>query len=81
MCSYCKITVADGTEGSTSECVQAVDQDECASQVLPPLGDGVPHPVQAHMELLDYIPVTVANMGGPGQEEVIGWFPHALVFR
>lgn len=78
LCSYCKITVADRTESSTAQGVQAVDQDECASQVLPPLGDGVPHPVQAHVELLDYVTVAVTNVGGPGQEEVISWFPHAL---
>lgn len=78
LCSYCEIPTADGTEGGTAEGVQAVDQDECASQVLPPLGDGVPHPVQAHVELLDHITVAVTNVGGPGQEEVIGRLPHAL---
>lgn len=46
--------------------------------MLPPFGDGVPHLVQAHMKLLDDVPVAVANVGGPGQEEVVGWFPHAL---
>lgn len=30
------------------------------------------------MKLLDYVPVAVTNVGGPGQEEVVGWFPHAL---
>lgn len=46
--------------------------------MLPPFGDGVPHLVKAHVKLLDYVPVAVANVGGPGQEEVVGWFPHAL---
>lgn len=76
--SNSEISVTDGTEGRTSERVQAVDQDQCACQVLPPFGDGVPHLVKAHMKLLDYVPVAVANVGGPGQEEVVGWFPHAL---
>lgn len=73
-----KISVTDGTEGRAPERVQAVDQDQCACQVLPPFGDGVPHLVKAHMKLLDYVPVAVANVGGPGQEEVVGRFPHAL---
>lgn len=76
--SHSEISVPDGAEGGASEAVQAVDQDERARQVLPPFGDGVPHPVQAHVKLLDHIPVAVANVGGPGQEEVVGWFPHAL---
>lgn len=76
--SHSEVSVPDGAEGGASEAVQAVDQDQRARQVLPPFGDGVPHPVKAHVKLLDDVAVAVANVGGPGQEEVVGWFPHAL---
>lgn len=46
--------------------------------MLPPFGDGVPHLVQAEVELLDHVTVAVPNMGGPRQEKVIGWLPHGL---
>lgn len=46
--------------------------------MLPPLGDGAPHLVQAEVELLDHVSVAVPDVGGPGQEEVVGWLPHAL---
>lgn len=73
-----EIPVTDRGEGGASEAVQAVDQDQRARQVLPAFGDGVPHPVQAGVELLDHVPVAVADVGGPGQQEVVGWLPHAL---
>lgn len=76
--SYREISVPNGTEGGTAEGIQAVDQDERPSQVLPPLGDGVPHPVQAQVKLLDHVSVAVTDMGRPGQEEVVGRLPHAL---
>lgn len=76
--SHSEISVPDGTEGGASEAIQAVDQDQRARQVLPPFGDGVPHPVKAHVKLLDHVAVAVANVGGPGQQEVVGGFPHAL---
>lgn len=74
-----KVTIAGGTEGCTLEDVEAVDQDERASQVLPSLGDGVPHLVQTHVELLDDIAIAVPNVRCPRQQEVIGWFPHGLM--
>lgn len=46
--------------------------------MLPPLGDRVPHLVQAEVELLDHVSVAVPHMGGPGQEEVVRRLPHAL---
>lgn len=76
--SHGEISVSSGAEGGAAEAVQAVDQDQRARQVLPPFGDGVPHPVQAHVELLDDVAVAVSNVGGPGEEEVIRWLPHAL---
>lgn len=77
-CSHSEISVSDGTEGGTAEGIQAVDKDQRAGQVLPPLGDGVPHLVQAEVELLDHVSVAVPDVGGPRQEEVVGRLPHAL---
>lgn len=46
--------------------------------MLPPLGDGVPHLVQAEVQLLDHVTVAVPDVGRPRQEEVVGWLPHGL---
>ena len=46
--------------------------------MLPPLGDRVPHLVQADVELLDHVAVAVSDVGRPSQQEVVGWLPHAL---
>lgn len=72
------VFLSSGAEGRAPQGVQAVDQDQCASQVLPAFGDGVLHLVQAHVQLLDHIPVAVANLGSPRHQEVIGWLPHGL---
>lgn len=80
-CSHGKVSVPRGAEGGTAEGVEAVDEDERAGQVLPPLGDGVPHLVQAQVELLDHVSVAVPHVGGPGQEEVVRRLPHALKGR
>lgn len=79
--SHSEVPVSHGAEGGAAEGIQAVDEDQRAGQVLPPLGDGVPHPVQAEVELLDHVPVAVPDVGSPRQEEVVGWFPHALKGR
>ena len=71
----------DGAEGGASECVQAVDQDEGASQVLPTPGDGVLHLVQAQVELLDHIPIAVPYLGSPCYQKVICRLPHGLERR
>lgn len=76
--SHSKISISCRTEGRTAKGIEAVDKYKCARQVLPPLGDGVPHLVQAKVELLDHISVAIPNMGSPRQQEVIGWFPHRL---
>lgn len=72
------VFLSGGAEGRAPQGVQAVDQDERASQVLPAFGDGVLHLVQAHVQLLDHIPVAVPNLGSPRHQEVVGWLPHGL---
>lgn len=70
------VVLRGGAEGGAPEHIQAVDEDERARQVFPALGDGALHLVQAHVQLLDHVPVAVPNLGRPGQQEVIGWLPH-----
>lgn len=77
-CSDSKISVSGGAEGGAAEGVEAVNEDERAGQVLPPLGDGVPHLVQAQVELLDHVPVAVPDVGRPRQQEVVRRLPHGL---
>lgn len=73
-----KVILRGGTEGGAPEHVKAVDEDDCSCEVLPPLGDGVLHAVQAQVQLLDHVPVTVANLGRPRQQEVVRRLPHGL---
>lgn len=75
---YGKIILRGGAEGGASEHVQAVDEDEGAGQVLPSLGDGVLHTVQAQVQLLNHIAVAVPDLGRPCQQEVVRWLPHCL---
>lgn len=72
------VVLSGGAEGGAPQGVQAVDQDECASQVFPAFGDGVLHLVQAHVQLLDHIPVAVTDLSGPRDQEVIRRLPHGL---
>lgn len=62
-----KVVLVGRTEGSRSQDVQGVHEDEGAREVLPALGDGVLHPVQAGVQLLDDIPVAVPDLVAPGQ--------------
>lgn len=72
------VVLSGGAEGRAPQGIQAVDQDERASQVLPAFGDGVLHLVQAYVQLLDHIPVAVTDLGSPCDQEVVGWLPHGL---
>lgn len=60
-----EVILSGGAEGGAPEDVQAVDEDERARQVFPALGDGALHLVQAHVKLLDHVPVTVSDLGRP----------------
>lgn len=62
-----KVVLVRGTEGSCSQNVQGVHQDQRPREVFPALGDGVLHPVQACVQLLDDIPVAVADLVTPGE--------------
>lgn len=67
-----------GTEGRGSQDVQGVYQDQGPREVLPALGDGVLHLVQADVQFLDDIPVAVPYLVAPGEEKVVGGLPHGL---
>lgn len=73
-----KVVLVGRTKGSCSQDVQGVHEDEGACEVLPALGDGVLHPVQASVQLLDDVPVAVPDLVAPGQQKVIRGFPHGL---
>lgn len=73
-----KILVVLWAECSCPEQVQGVDEDEGAGEMLPTLGDGVLHLVQPCVQLLNHIPVAVAHLAAPGEEEVIRRLPHGL---
>lgn len=62
-----KVVLVGRTEGSRSQDVQGVHEDEGACEVLPALGDGVLHLVQAGVQLLDDVPVAVPDLVAPGQ--------------
>lgn len=51
-CSNHEVTVVHGTEGRGSQDVQGVYQDQGPREVLPALGDGVLHLVQADVQFL-----------------------------
>lgn len=70
--------VLSRTEGRAPQGVQAVDQDQGASQVLPPLGYRVLHLVQTQMKLLDHVSVTVPDLSRPRHQEVVRRLPHGL---
>lgn len=72
------VVLSRGAEGRAPQGIQAVDQDERAGQVLPALGDGVLHLVQAYVQLLDHVPVAVADLSRPRDQEVVGRLPHGL---
>ena len=72
------VLLGGGAEGGAPQGVQAVDQDECARQVLPAFGDGVLHLVQAHVQLLDHVPVAVPDLSRPRDQEVVRRLPHGL---
>lgn len=72
------VVLSGRAEGRAPQDVQAVDQDQRAGQVLPAFGDGVFHFVQPHVQLLDHIPVAVAYLGGPCDQEIICRLPHGL---
>lgn len=69
------------TKGRASKQVEAIDKDKGAGEVFPAFGDGILHPVQAHVQFVDDIAVTVPNLSSPRQQEVVGWFPHGLKLR
>lgn len=73
-----EVVLVRGAEGSCSQNVQTVHQDQGPREVFPALGDGVLHPVQARVQLLDDIAVAVPDLVAPGQQEVIRGFPHGL---
>lgn len=75
------VVLSRGAESRAPQDIQAVDQDERASQVLPAFGDGVLHLVQAHVKLLDHIPVAIANLSCPRDQEVVCRLPHGLQTR
>lgn len=75
------VILSRGAEGGAPQDIQAVDQDERAGQVLPAFGDGVLHLVQAHVKLLDHIPVAIANLSCPRDQEVVCRLPHGLQTR
>lgn len=76
-----EVILRGGTKGRASKQVEAIDEDKGAGEVFPAFGDGILHPVQAHVQFVDDIAVTVPNLSGPRQQEVIGWFPHGLKLR
>lgn len=61
-----EVVVVGRTEGSCSQNVQGVHQDQSPREVFPTLGDGVFHLVQAYVQLLDDIPVAVPDLVAPG---------------
>lgn len=67
-----------GAEGGAPQHVEAVDEDECACEMFPALGDGVLHAVQTQLELLDHVAVAVADLSRPRQQEVVRRLPHGL---
>jgi len=72
------VVLRGGAEGGAPQGLQAVDEEERAGQVLPALGDGVLHLVDAHVQLLDHVSVAVADLSGPRDQEVIRRLPHGL---
>lgn len=62
-----KVVLVRRAEGSCSQNVQGVHQDQRPREVFPALGDGVLHPVQACVQLLDDIPVAVPDLVAPGE--------------
>ena len=77
-CSNHEVIMVHGTEGRGSQDVQGVYQDQGPREVLPALGDGVLHLVQADVQFLDDIPVAVPDLVAPGEEKVVGGLPHGL---
>lgn len=72
------VILRGGAKGGASKQVKAIDKDKGAGEVLPAFGDWILHSVQAHVQFMDDIAVTVANLSSPRQQEVVSWFPHGL---
>lgn len=73
-----EVVLRGRTKGRAPEHVQAVDEDEGTSEVLPAFGKGVLHAVQAQVQLLDHVTVTVPDLSRPRQQEVVRRLPHGL---
>lgn len=73
-----EIILRGGAKGGASKQVEAIDKDKGAGEMFPAFGDWILHPVQAHVQFVDDVAVTVADLSGPRQQEVVGWFPHGL---
>lgn len=72
------LSLSSRAEGGEAQDVQAIDQDQCASQMFPAFGDRILHLVQACVQLLYHISVAVTNLRSPCDQEVIRWLPHGL---
>lgn len=75
------VIMRGGAKGRASKQVEAIDKDKRAGEVFPAFGDWILHPVQAHVQFVDDVAVTVTDLSGPRQQEVVGWFPHGLKWR
>lgn len=75
------VILKGGAKGGASKQVEAIDKDKRAGEVFPAFGDWILHPVQAHVQFVDDVAVTVTDLSCPRQQEVVGWFPHGLKWR